>query len=450
MKKYDSNKDSGIASIGNIPTHWKVTKMKYNALLKNGYAFKSDKYTDVGIPVIRIGDVKPVISLEETKKVPAEWLSDLSDFLIRSGDILVALTGATIGKTSVYNLSEPALLNQRVGLLRVKNEYHSGFLSYLIRTNQFKQFVSLECDGGAQENIGKEELGRFFCPVPPFEEQVDINTYLDNKTSQMDILIQKKRQMIALLEEEKTAVINEAVTKGLDPDATMKDSGFEWLGLIPAKWEVTKLKWVANRITDGAHISPDTSSENYPFVSTVDIKAGRIDFEKCLMTSTSNYEYLVKTGCKPKVGDVLYSKDGTIGGTALIDYEKDFVVASSLIIITPNQDLILPDFLQFSLQSSLVTNYVEAAISGSALRRISINKVSNNVIVVPPVNEQLLIVSHLNDMLQRKSTLISRLKLEIQLMQEYRTALISEAVTGKIDVRDYQPEPINSQQLELA
>jgi type I restriction enzyme S subunit len=130
-----------------------------------------------------------------------------------------------------------------------------------------------------------------------------------------------------------------------------KDSGVEWLGEVPAHWDIAALKRFADQITDGAHISPETENGIYPFVSTKDVSDESIDLETCLRTSQSTYEYMVKTGCRPEVGDVLFSKDGTIGRSVVVKDSRDFVVASSLIIIRPNKVRLSPLFLNRLCQS---------------------------------------------------------------------------------------------------
>ncbi|WP_415837948.1 restriction endonuclease subunit S, partial [Serratia silvae] len=152
----------------------------------------------------------------------------------------------------------------------------------------------------------------------------------------------------------------------------MKDSGIEWLGEVPDYWDVCLFKYKCKEVTDGAHISPETDGGEHYFVSIKDIKNGMIEFENALLTSEKSYDYLVKAGCMPLEGDILFSKDGTIGQTAITPSSIEFVVASSLIIIRPDRMMVTPEFLDFLLQSSLVKEQVESFVKGAALRRLSI------------------------------------------------------------------------------
>lgn len=242
---------------------------------------------------------------------------------------------------------------------------------------------------------------------------------------------------LELLKEKRQAVISHAVTKGLNPDAPMKDSGVEWLGQVPEHWDVCLIKFKCDGVTDGAHISPVTEGGQELFVSIKDIEDGKIDFDNALLTSPDSYQYLVKTGCQPFAGDILFSKDGTIGQTAVTPEGISFVVASSLIIIRPNRDVVRPSYLNFLLQSCAVKEQVESFVKGAALRRLSIQNLLKVFGAFPDVYEQDAISRYLGAVLANYSELESKAREAISLMQERRTALISAAVTGKIDLRGW-------------
>jgi len=208
-------KDSGIEWLGQVPEGWEVKKVKYTAQLLNGYAFDSSTYVEDGIPIIRIGDVSNSIDWNNVKRVPAELLLPLERFRVNQGDILLAMTGATIGKTSVYHYSETALLNQRVGIIRA-TRISQKYLSYFVQSNYYKARIDDLCYGGAQENIGREDLAKVFIAVPSHREQNDIVAFLDMQTEQMDRLAGKVRQSIEMLREYRTALISAAVTGKID------------------------------------------------------------------------------------------------------------------------------------------------------------------------------------------------------------------------------------------
>jgi type I restriction enzyme S subunit len=299
----------------------------------------------------------------------------------------------------------------------------------------FKESVYFNSNATTIEVIYSNTLREVQLPLPPIQEQKAILDYLDRKTAVIDTLIAKKERQIELLQEQRTAVINHAVTKGLNPHAPRKDSGIPWLGQIPAHWELSLIKYKLSNVTDGAHVSPETENGVYPFISTVNVDDGVIDFENCLLTSKTSYEMLKLQGCQPEEGDVLFSKDGTIGKTVLIKRNLDFVVASSLIILKPNQTSVYPNFLDYFMQSSTVVEQINSFVKGSALKRISLVNLKRIYGPFPPLEEQTTIAVFLDKKTAAIRNAIRKVERQIELLQEYRTAVISAAVTGKIDVR---------------
>jgi len=208
-----------------------------------------------------------------------------------------------------------------------------------------------------------------------------------------------------------------------------KDSEIEWLDDIPKDWNVTHLKRLSKNITDGAHTSPDTSSNDYPFLSVVDLKANKLDFTNCLFTSKLDYEKLVRNGCRPKANDVLFSKDGTIGETVVIKDNKEFVVGSSFIMISPNTKRINPNFLNYLLSSATMKYQSRSNVKGIGLPRISIFNTSKMFITYPDdVNVQTLIANHLDHKTSKIDKEISILEQKIEKYKELKQTLIAETV----------------------
>jgi SWI2/SNF2 ATPase/Type I restriction enzyme R protein N terminus (HSDR_N)/Type I restriction modification DNA specificity domain len=249
---------------------------------------------------------------------------------------------------------------------------------------------------------------------------MSIAEFLDRETGKIDALVEEQQRLIELLKEKRQAVVSHAVTKGLDPNAPMKDSGVDWLGEVPTHWTICQLKRLCLTITDGAHISPETEDGVHCFVSTKDVSDDGIDFEGCLRTSEASFDYLVRTGCRPNVGDVLFSKDGTIGRTVIVRDDIEFVVASSLIIIRSDQELLDPAFLHLLCQSSLVRSQVESFVKGAGLPRLSIQNLLKVIGVFPTREEQLEIVVHLGRVTANIDTLSREAETAIALLNERR------------------------------
>ncbi len=428
---YSKYKASGIEWLGDVPGKWKVKPLKCLTSFINGAAFKPENWSDEGIPIIRI------VNLNGGEDFNCYEGSINKRYHIQNRDLLFGWSGnrGTSFGPFIWWREGLHYLNQHIFKLE---DYSCTKKWFYWTLKAVTGYIEEEAHGIiGMVHVTKAKLGAVKVPLPEILEQQAIADYLDHETSRIDELIEKKREFINKLKEKRTALISHAVTKGLDPDVKLKPSGIKWLDEIPEHWEeVVPLRRKCRKITDGAHISPDTSSEDFPFVSTVDIKNGKIDFESCLKTSIENYEYLVHTGCKPQKGDVLFSKDGTVGRTAVVDFICDFVVASSLVIITPNSNHLDFHYLEYWLNNSLLKQEVELLLSGAALKRISIVKVSNLPVVTPPLDEQCRIVSYLNNETSKIDSLIDKVEKAIEKLQEYRSSIISAAVTGKIDVRE--------------
>jgi type I restriction enzyme S subunit len=213
------------------------------------------------------------------------------------------------------------------------------------------------------------------------------------------------------------------------PYPKYKDSGVEWLRDVPEGWGSSAIKHRCLKITDGAHVSPETDGGVFPFVSTVDLRRSGIDFENCLLTTAESYTMMACGGCKPELGDILFSKDGTIGKTVAVEDPREFVVASSLIIVRPNQRLVKPYFLNYLFQVDFVAAQVDRFVKGTALRRLSIQNLLFVKGLFPPIDEQLQITEFLDRQTRKIDTLIAKQKRLIELLQEKRQSLISHAVT---------------------
>ena len=215
--------------------------------------------------------------------------------------------------------------------------------------------------------------------------------------------------------------------------AKYKETGIAWLPEVPEGWATGPLTRFTDRITDGAHISPETDGGVHPFVSTKDVVGEHIDIEGCLRTSPETYDYMVRTGCRPAAGDVLYSKDGTIGRTAIVPADLDFVVASSLIILRPALSRLVPQFLNRLLQSAFVASQVDRFVRGAGLPRLSVSNLMRVLACVPPPHEQTAIAAFLEPETDKIDALVATQLRLIDLLNEKRQAVISHAVTQGLD-----------------
>lgn len=437
LKRYGKYKQSGVEWLGEVPEHWGSVSLKWISLRYSGGTPDKtiEEYWEDGtIPWLNSGAVNDGFITEPSTFITEAAFKNSSAKWIPQNALVVALAGQGKTKGMVAHLGFKTTCNQSMAAIIPSRKVHSRFLYWWLSKN-YSNLRNL-AGGEARDGLNLDLLGSVPCPLLPLPEQQSIAPFLDRETGHIDALISKKQQLVELLKEKRSALISRAVTKGLNPKVKMKPSGVEWLGEVPEHWKIERLRRMSNRVTDGAHISPDLSSNEYPFVSTVDIKDGKINFEDCIKTSSECYEYLERNGCKPFENDILFSKDGTVGRTAVVDFVKEFVVASSLVIISPNRKQIVSKFLDYWLNGSLLQQNVLLQVSGAALRRISVEKIGRLPVVLPPLSEQTQISSFLDRETSKLDALISKVEQAIVTLKEYRTALISAAVTGKIDVRE--------------
>lgn len=435
---YESYKDSGVEWLGQVPSHWNIVQLRH--LLSRSFNGTTSTQVDEGPETVAVTRIETIskghIDLSKVGYIP---IGDaLPSFKLEKGDILFSHINSLsmIGNCAIFNGGAQLYAGMNLLTLRPFNHVSSLWLNWVLKSPLTRSVVSASAKPAInQASIPQSSLLGIHFPYPTFAEQTAIAAFLDRETGKIDALIEAQTRLIELLKEKRQAVISHAVTKGLNPDAPMKDSGIEWLGQVPAHWDCAPVKRLCKRITDGAHISPETENGVHCFVSTRDVSETGIDFEGCLRTSEASYDYLRKTGCKPLVGDVLFSKDGTIGRTTVVREERDFVVASSLIIIRPEPNILDANYLDFLCQSRIVKEQVDRFVKGAGLPRLSVINLTRVIGTFPPLTEQKSIATYLSQISKNYLQLVEASNATMTLLQERRAALISAAVTGKIDVR---------------
>ena len=444
MKKYPKYKETDVIWVKTLPETWEELKVKYFSIFRNGYSFKgTDFYDDEKYPVVRIGDIQDgKVNLTDAKKVSKDIYEEAKKFSNKRGDILLALTGATIGKSAIYDTDDISLLNQRVAALRPNKKANIDYLKYLIEAPEFKTLIDFECYGGAQENIGKGQITSAKFPIPPLPEQHAIVRFLDYKTGQIDSFIANRQKQIELLKEQKAGIINKAVTKGINPNAQMKDSGIEWIGLVPEHWEIWKVKhtsYVKGRIGWDGLRSDEFFENEYAFLVTgTDFIEGKVNWKTCYQITKERY--LQDKHIQLKEDDLLITKDGTIGKTAVVKGLVGYASLNSGVFVVRPLRKYISDYLYFILNSNVFTQFINITTTGTTILHLYQNIFEIFEFTIPPIEEQYSIVNYINEESIIIDTLISKYQKQIDLMQEYRTTLISQAVTGKIDVREWKPK----------
>ncbi|PJP34798.1 restriction endonuclease subunit S [Campylobacter jejuni] len=410
-------KESGIEWLGEIPEHWEVVKINKIVTFVNGYAFENFDFNPIfEIPVIRIGDMqKEKILYDNCLKTKEK--EKLKQFLISNNDILIALSGATTGKIAFCDTDNKAYINQRVAIVRSKLK----LVKYYFLTRGFSLLIELACNGSAQPNISTKEIGEFKIPLPPLKEQEQIANF-----------IEKKEKLITLLKEQKQALINETITKGLDKNINFKDSGIEWLGEIPQHWRIVKLKYVA--FTNiGLVYTPDDIIENpdegYPVLRANNIQNGKIDYQDLIYIKSK------QIGKKQIIssGDLLMcvrnGSENLLGKTAKI--QDGYFSFGAFTAIIKSQ---FNDYFYWIFQTNMLRKSIASFSASNGIGQISQDDIKNFIISFPPLKEQEQIAQFLDSEISKIDKIIEKTKKQIKLIKEYKTTLINQAVCGRIDL----------------
>ncbi|UIP26004.1 restriction endonuclease subunit S [Acinetobacter towneri] len=455
---YAEYKDSGVEWLEVIPSHWTSIAIKFLALDKNslfldGDWIESKDISDSGIRYITTGNVGTGFYKEQGSGFITEFtFKKLSCSEVYAGDILISRLNLPIGRACIVpDLNNRIVTSVDNVIFRPDEEYHPKFLVYLFSSKEYFQNTENIARGATMQRISRGLLGNIRVVMPSKDEQTQIANFLDHETAKIDHLIEKQQQLIELLKEKRQAVISHAVTKGLDPNVPMKDSGVEWLGEVPEHWVIPRLKQLikyGSSISYGIVQPGDALDEGIPFIQTTNISKGSFelqDFQKTSVAIESNYPRSRLEG-----GEVILGIRASIGAAFVVPMSfKGVNLSRGIARIIPNA-LLKSDFLVWYFKSNAVDQYWGLSKQGSTFSEVSIETVRELSVVVPPIDEQEKISEFLSFELGKLERLISSAENQKLLLLERRTALISAAVTGKIDVRNWQAPTVAEAHTELS
>ncbi len=449
MKTYESYKESNKTAIGLIPSEWNITSIK-NILeipITDG-PHTTPEFYDEGIPFLSAEAVKNG-KLDFNKKrgfISEEDFNLYSQkYLPKKGDIFMVKSGATTGNTAMVETDDIFNIWSPLAVFRAnKQKVYPKYLHYYLTSPNFKSLVEISWSYGTQQNIGMGVLSNLPISYPTNETQAQIANYLDHKTQIIDALIEKKEQLIQKLQAQRQAIINEAVTKGLNTNAKMKDSGIEWLGEIPEHWLSAKIKFVSTiqgRIGFKGYRKEDLVREGE---GALTLGAKHIDKENRLDLYDPEFisweKYYESPEIMVKLNDVIFTQRGSLGKVCHINKDiGEATINPSMVILTPKENII-PRYLYFWLCSDRIRNEVSLFQANTAVPMISQFQLGNFPIIIPELEEQNEIVNHIDQSLIVVKKLTDKTTKSLKKLKSYRQSIISEAVTGKIDVRDWQPK----------
>ncbi|MDM1720505.1 restriction endonuclease subunit S [Acinetobacter towneri] len=428
FKKYDAYKDSSVEWIGNIPAEWSLKKISHvfrNIGSGTTPLSGSDIYYKNGsINWLQTGDLNDGYIDETSKKITEKALRHYSTLKQYSkGSLVVAMYGATIGKVGILNIDTAT--NQACCVLGANFGVDIKYYFYMLQG--FKADIIRMAYGGGQPNISQETIKNLRLPFPDLSTQHEISKFLDQKTSEIDQAIAIKEQQIALLNERKKIVIQQAVTQGLNPNVAMKDSGVEWIGQIPEHWEIDRLGTILEPI----------SKKGYEDKQLLSITREKGVIVRDIKDDSENHNFIPDDLTNYKLIEA-----GQFGMNKMKAWQGSYGVSAYTGIVSPAYYIfrfikpIYPEFFHWAIRSKLYVSFFGSASDGVRVGQwdLSKDRMKQIPFVFPSLEQQKTIADYLTQQSELISEGIKQYSAQIEKLKEYKTTLINDAVTGKIKV----------------
>ena len=428
-KIYDTYKDSGITWIGNIPSEWNVDILSLHLYDHCNYNKELKEKNLLSLSYGKI--VRKDINTKEG--LLPESFNRYN--IIEKGDIVLRLTDLQNDKKSLRTglCQERGIITSAYLTLRNRGNDSSAFLHYLLHSyDLYKVFYGM--GNGVRQGMNYSDIRKLKMIIPPFPEQEAIASFLDRKCGEIDSLISLQEEMISELQAYKQSIITEAVTKGLNPNAPMKDSEVEWIGMIPEEWSIdflSKIIWLRARLGWKGLKAEEYVEKGFPFLSAFNIVNNKLKWEGLNFINKERYDESPEI--KLSIGDVLIVKDGAgIGKTARIDQlpKGEATVNSSLGVITPSEKLDYK-YLHYFLLSNSFQNIIGFIKNGMGVPHLTQENMKSVLITTPPLSEQQAIASCLDEKTSQIDSLIALKQEKITELKDYKKSIIYEYVTGK-------------------
>ncbi len=430
MKRYPEYKTSGVEWVGKIPHHWRLSR------IDSLFFRRREKNTNIiSDNILSVLKDRGVIRYEDKGNIGNKVSEKIENYqLVYAGDIVVNNMNVTIGSVGRSD-QFGALSGIYIVLAPKRDNVDMGYYEYVFKIKPFQKSL-IQISSGLmeiRESLNFIEFKTLKLPTPPFSEQTQIANFLDCKTGQIDELIRIKERQVELLHEQRTVLINQVVTKGLDPNVEMKPSEVEWIGEIPKHWTLTRLKYVSNiPVTYGLNIEADRyNTEGIRLIRITDIdesgglrQKGVYLPEDCVPQEQMLNSY-----------DLLLSRSGATVGKSYLHFEEGKYTSAGYLVRFNFGDYCTSKFIYYVTLSHFYRNWLEQQIIISTIQNVNGEKYSNFQLPIPLHQERKQIVAFLDSKTQQIDELITAEQRKIKLLKEYRQSLISEAVTGKIDVR---------------
>jgi type I restriction enzyme S subunit len=444
-KPYPAYKDSGVEWLGQIPAHWEVKRLKTLAAVQLSNV---DKKSVEGQEAVRLCNYTDVyynerITTDLDFMAATATPEQARRFSLRAGDVLITKDSESwtdIAVSAVVTEDMPGVLcGYHLAHIRPGTDYDGAFLSRAFAAIGPRDHFQVAANGITRFGLGGDAIRTGLFAFPFLPEQRAIAAFLDRETARIDALVAKKERLIALLQEQRTALITRAVTKGLDPTVPMKDSGVEWLGEIPAHWEVKRIRDIADALQTGPFGSQLHANEyvlgGYPVINPANLRdGGLVPDEECTVNDAAA-ERLAHHRLRD--GDILFARRGELGRCGLVTIQEEgWLCGTGCLRLRVRRDATRPKFLIRLLSVSGVADWLGLQSVGATMQNLNTSIIGRVPLVMPATAEQDAIAAFLDRETARIDALVAKVHDVIERLKELRTALISAAVTGKIDVRE--------------
>ena len=425
FQPYPDYQDSSVEWLGRVPEHWLPARLADHVCLINGYPFDSAQFSrDSGTPLIRIRDIL-------RRNTEVRWAGPhVAEAEVDDGDVLIGMDGAfNVG----WWLGGKAVLNQRVCCLRAKARLNQRYLYYFISAPL--RAINDVTYSTTVKHLSSFDVLKVRYALPPLDEQQAIAAFLDLETARIDELIAEKQRLVELLAEKRTALISHAVTKGLNPDAPMQDSSIHWLGQVPMHWERKRIKHLLHRIVDTEHkTAPFYPDGDFLVVRTTNVRNGRLVMAGAKFTDAEGYAEWTGRAV-PRPGDILFTREAPAGEACLVPDDRLVCLGQRMVLFEIRRERLDGYFCLYSIYSGIADEFIKLLSQGSTVAHFNMSDIGNIPLLVPPIAEQRQIATYVHEQAERLDGLMNTVADAIGKLREYRSALISAAVTGKIDVR---------------
>lgn len=439
--RYPKYKPSGVEWLGDVPEHWDVSRLGFETWVRARLGWKglkAEEYVDDGFALLATPNIKGrEIDFQNVNYINQYRYDESPEIKLSVDDVLLAKDGSTLGTVNVVrSLPLPATVNSSIAVITPRGNLSGVFLCYLFQSPFMVNTIQRIKGGMGVPHLFQEDLNKFYMPLPPATEQTSIASFLDSETAKIDRLVREQRRLVELLKEKRQAVISHAVTKGLNPHAPLKPSGIEWLGDVPEHWSVIALKRIAS-VQTGVAKGKDLTGQKtitVPYLRVANVQDGYLDLDEVALIEIPVDDL---DRYRLQSGDVLMNEGGDfdkLGRGHVWDGQIDPCIAQNHVFaVRPRtvasqwlNTITSSDYAQFYFMSRSKQSTNLASISSTNLMELPV--------VLPPAGEQTSIIKLISDGTAKLEALTAEAERAIELLQERRTALISAAVTGKIDV----------------